>query len=519
MNMTSEYTFRISQQGGEQLRTTLKGLGVDFTEAKTAAGGATSAIASHGKQTNTLTDFIRTQRTEQRQQNFLFREGKQSALLLSTMILGLSNSTDGADDSTKKLNKSMMMSIVTFQGADFAMAGLGIASGGTATAIAGLIALGVGLFSFLDGLNEKSKKAAEEGLKAFEEKIKEFAPIQSKKTIEEIDRDLDKLRKKLDELTNTPIGTMTIWELKKLKSPVYEAIDYYESLRKKTVEMADAQKLLGEKLLINAKILKSIPSGTSSYSLLMMGGEAGDILRKAKGTQIDLSMSKLPGYQFGGTGGAVAPALFNPEAYSQTELLKKRKEELDIELELEDNTGKRNKLLKERLSIQAKLNLMQKTDEELTSMLLDETQNAFSTMGNIIVELGGNTDNWFSKLGQVLQIMQEIKAVTEAIAVIEGILGFLGLASGEAGVSLAGDVASGLVGRTSSKFPTSVNPGGISTATREFPTSVNPGGINTATINLNIQATDVQSFEDFLSKPSNRRVITETVMRGLQGMN
>jgi hypothetical protein len=119
--------------------------------------GATDAIVSHGKETNKLTEFIHTQRTAQREQAFLFRESRQAIMGISMAYMALRGDTANATESQKKLDSAIMGGIGTFQVADFAIAGLGLASGGTAIAIAGIITVGAGLISYF----KESQKAGD----------------------------------------------------------------------------------------------------------------------------------------------------------------------------------------------------------------------------------------------------------------------------------------------------------------------------------------------------------------------
>ena len=75
-----------------------------------------------------------------------------------------------------------MASIGTFQVADFAIAGLGLASGGTAIAIAGVIALGAGLMKFFSDSGEAAKKAAEDA-KKFKESLSSISTMKFEKAV------------------------------------------------------------------------------------------------------------------------------------------------------------------------------------------------------------------------------------------------------------------------------------------------------------------------------------------------
>jgi hypothetical protein len=531
MNMTSEYTFRISQQGGEQLRVMLKGMGIDFQETKAAADGATSAIASHGKETNALTQFIHTQRTAQREQSFMFREGRQSIMLLSMGMMMLGNSNDGADASTKKFNKSIMESIIAFQAADFAIAALGIASGGTAIAIAGIIAAGVGLSSFYGD----STKAAEEfnkSLKTQTDMLLELGLISKSEVMKKIAGQLSEESLKL---SGMKIGATVYGENFENVGGVSKQ-EYTDQINKVLGLQKEYKKLWDENAKDEDKFNTQLIDDIEEEALRLWNLNEDE----AKDNKADLDALEDKRKAMARIYDMVAD-IKEQERKQQEEFLSRplgsiNAKQFDLKqkdalIDIVTDEKERNKLLKERAVLQTKLNLMQKTDEELTGMLLDETQNAFSTMGNIIVSLGGNTDNWFSKLGQVLQVMQEIKAATEAIKAIEEIVGFLGLFHG--GGILTEHIGGILTGHSGLTLPTTYGGrkevlfkgyAGEEIIPEDSPRHRNNmytkgyGGIG-ATINFNIYANDAQSFNDYINQPVNRRAIINTMMRGLQGMN
>jgi len=156
-----------------ELRQEIRQLGTSIGAAgQQATGGYTRAMGQAGKTTDDLSGFIRTQRAESRQQNYLFRESQNAIGSVTFAIMGLSTATGDQSKSMQTLNKGLVTGYSLYQGLSFAAAGLGIATGGTTTAVIALLAVGASLFVFLDNSAEKAKKAAD-AQKDYAERIKD----------------------------------------------------------------------------------------------------------------------------------------------------------------------------------------------------------------------------------------------------------------------------------------------------------------------------------------------------------
>lgn len=159
-----EVAFRVTQTGAEQVAQSLEGVA--------------NATNKAGQSTSKWTGFIREQRMENRQQNFVLRESAQAITTLSFATIALTGSTGGASKEVQNLSRSLLAGVASFQGADFAIAGLGRAMGftpgGVGLAISGVLGLGTALYAFLDGTAERAKNAAEQ-MRGFAENAKQFA--------------------------------------------------------------------------------------------------------------------------------------------------------------------------------------------------------------------------------------------------------------------------------------------------------------------------------------------------------
>jgi hypothetical protein len=191
-DLSSEVQFRITQTGAKELSQSL----VDVD----------GKMKQVGQSTSNLTKFIREQRTENRQQNFLFKESRDVIGSLTFATIALTSATGSSSKEVQKMNQVLTTGFSAFQATNFAMSALGIATGGVSTAIQAVVGSGVALLSFLNFSNEAAKKAAEEGLKKYEERLKGISllggrqEVGSKKT--EI-AGLEKLIKKYGDLSRT----------------------------------------------------------------------------------------------------------------------------------------------------------------------------------------------------------------------------------------------------------------------------------------------------------------------------
>jgi hypothetical protein len=123
----------------------------------------TGALAENGNVVNKVTQLYRQERMEHREQSFMFREGRD-AVMIMTMGLGfLSEGSDNASESTKKLTKSLMEGFMAFQTTNFAIKGVAMAlgatvSGGLTAAIAAVVAIGVILMTSMESTTQKLKE-------------------------------------------------------------------------------------------------------------------------------------------------------------------------------------------------------------------------------------------------------------------------------------------------------------------------------------------------------------------------
>lgn len=130
-----------------------------------ASNGAAVATQKLAKETSTLTGFIRSQRAEQREQNFLYRQGRDAVGAVAFGLVALSGATNSADESSKKLNSSLQQGFLVFQGLNFILSGVNPAIGLTISLVGGLASA----LSVFTGSGSGAKEKLEDSAAAFKE--------------------------------------------------------------------------------------------------------------------------------------------------------------------------------------------------------------------------------------------------------------------------------------------------------------------------------------------------------------
>lgn len=152
----------LTRQYQDELRGGTGALMKDYFEFGTAIRAAT--IEQGG-----LSKFIAGQRVENRLQNFILRESKDSVIALSNGFAMLGGTMVGTSTTVKALSGSMSGAINTFTALDFAAKGLQTALGITGAAfgtmsmvVAGLAALGTAVGAFFNEISKEAEESAKQ---------------------------------------------------------------------------------------------------------------------------------------------------------------------------------------------------------------------------------------------------------------------------------------------------------------------------------------------------------------------
>lgn len=164
-----------------------------------------------GVQQQSLTNFIREERAENRSRNFLLRESKESLLALAIASSSLTSSMGEQNNTVRSLGISLSAGIGIFTGLDFAAKALSVSLGltqtaflGIATGVGAIVAAGVGLTTFFVQSSKDAEAAAEKyhvlGVDIIELK-RRLGLISEEHYLEELTKEVDTARAKFEELS------------------------------------------------------------------------------------------------------------------------------------------------------------------------------------------------------------------------------------------------------------------------------------------------------------------------------
>lgn len=237
-----------------------------------AVKGSTGAFDQHGKSIQGVTGWIKQQRTEQRQQNFLFREAQQ-ALNASALALTLFSTAGGkSNENLKKLSEGLNAGIVGFQGLGAITSFLPGPIGLAVQAIGG-IAVGLAVATReTDNFEDRQKRLNETLEKTIELRIKlnqlpESATADLQKQLDEVERGIELAKRSgadatflqqrrlelLDQIQQREKGIETV-RSRELQTLFPAALKLYQDATDAVKAQADFQ----------AKIVKLIEEGNTA---------------------------------------------------------------------------------------------------------------------------------------------------------------------------------------------------------------------------------------------------------------
>lgn len=457
-SISSDVQFKVSQTGAEAVNQSLEKINQTTDKA--------------GKSTSNLSKFVREQRIEQRQQNFLFREGAQAIGAATFSIVALTSASGNASKTQQQLNQTLVAGYSAFQAADFAMAALGVATGGVSTAIKATLAVGAGLLAFMNDSADAAKTNAEN-----------YALW--KKAIEDLD--FDELFARLDQVQRSQAAAIAFNEALKASSPlggIFASIfgkDTAEA-EKKMNELWDKIEAVFKKREREAKD-KFKDSFLNAFAPSFEPGRAGPFEAEAASK---LALPKLP--RPPGFGGGIE------QAGGMLPKLDKLREENAILLKYAKTEEDITELVREREGIEKSISNLLKTSSEKQMELIGGIQLGANILSSSLDIIGVKSDSMIQKilagLQAALQIYQTIKAI--------GAIFDIGSAVATGGTSL---IASG-GGLTNPR-----NFGG-NWGLPKVGQSLGGGG----TV-ININAVDAASFKRMLSNPENAAVVSNAVMQ------
>ena len=138
----------------------VKGLGGAVSQAGQAStSGYNTAMDQAGKKTSALTGFIKSHRSEMRQQSFLFKQGQHEIMALGFAYASLSQATNNDSAASQHHSQMMMQGFTTFQAVSFSLSAFAGTSMAVSSAVAGVVAGAFLLYQFLDRTKERADLA------------------------------------------------------------------------------------------------------------------------------------------------------------------------------------------------------------------------------------------------------------------------------------------------------------------------------------------------------------------------
>jgi hypothetical protein len=122
----------------------------------------TEEIGRHGKQVSNLSSWIREQRKEQREQNFLFQEARNVIGTVTFAAIGLSEASGLMGDKMRAVNSAVVTGYSAFQALNFAMSALKVGTGAWGLAIQLAAGLAAGFATLLRGTGEAAQEASKQ---------------------------------------------------------------------------------------------------------------------------------------------------------------------------------------------------------------------------------------------------------------------------------------------------------------------------------------------------------------------
>ena len=469
--ISSDVSFRVSQTGAAEVAQSLE----KINQTTDRAGNSTSGLSK----------FIREQRTEQRQQNFLFREGAQALGSLTFAAIALSSSSGKASDAQKKLNQSLVIGYSSFQAVGLATSALGIATGGWTIAIQAVIGVGAGLLAFLDDTEERALKTkiAVEGLNfamgsqknidpfLFENEIKIFKARQ--KAAEEILKEVENRKKIGGRFVTSSGGLISSDEQNKEIAQITAEIAANKSyVTAKTLTVRILREEYDERNRIDALRRKEwrLPPVEIKSPIL-------DALRGKS------EFDKRPEIPFRRPGmlGTGRPE----ENIGLLPSLEKQKEVLSILIMYEKSSKEITKLVGQREKIEESIAELLKTSGQKQLEIMGGIQLGASLLSSTLDLMGVKTDSVIQKLLKGLQAALQIFQTIQTIGTIFKI----GSAVATAGASTVVSGATGLVSKAAEGGP----------------------GIKGGGVNITINAVDAHSIRRMMSDPANASAFASSI--------
>lgn len=210
------------------------------TDAKKAFEGATGAGNKFGDSTQNLTKWIKEQRTEQRQHNFLFQQTREVVAAASTGLALFGNTIGQSNEQMKKVTDSLNAGFVAFQGLNNI---LGFIPGPWGI----VISLAAGAAVAIQQMTGETSKAQAEMFKLegklidLQLKLGEIAPAMKRAFLEADVVRAENDLKRLNDATIDYIATATNFQNGVFQGVIYKGVGSPKDVENAKIALAEAK--------------------------------------------------------------------------------------------------------------------------------------------------------------------------------------------------------------------------------------------------------------------------------------
>lgn len=457
----SEVAFRVSETGADAV-----GQSFDKINEK---------IDQSAKSTSNLTKWIKENRREQAQQNFLFREGANLVGTFTFATIAFTSATGNASKGAKQLNETLVTGYSAFQAANFAMSGLGIATGGWGLAAQAAIGVGAALLSLIKDTGKEAKQAAM-GLAGMAENMDQLLTKA---------RRGGNLTPEQQSALTAGLSGKEVANLGKLNSELRSL----SRERRELLEKDDLTKREDVRLKIIEKRIKAINEERQAIRGLV--SEIGGLFGKGGGgpsiTPVPFDPLSPGGGILGSKPGGGRPGFGGAGVNASGILpgLQKRQEEINILLKYAETEKEITGLVREREGIEETIASLMETSGEKQLRIMGGIQLGASLLSSTLDLMGVKTDSVIQKLLKGLQAALQIFQTIQTIGTIFKI----GSAVATAGASTFVSGATGLVSKAAEGGP----------------------GIKGGGVNITINAVDAHSIRRMMSDPANASAFASSI--------
>jgi hypothetical protein len=205
MSTTLDYTISLDDEASTVYKKFVEQAKAGSADIQKTMDAASEAVKRHAKETSKLTQWIREERTEQREHNFIFRQGQEVIGALSIGMAAFGTTLGNSSAQMRNMTDAANQGFIVFQGVNNAVGlmGLGGPWGIAISAVAGIAAA----FAQVSSKGEEARKILSAARREIFELQFQSGTQSNSAMLAELERDRAKALADLNKLTTT-ISTM-----------------------------------------------------------------------------------------------------------------------------------------------------------------------------------------------------------------------------------------------------------------------------------------------------------------------